>query len=25
VVATWIQTYDEFRTEVYEYIEADPG
>jgi ketosteroid isomerase-like protein len=24
VVAGWIETYDEFRTEVFEYIDADP-
>ena len=24
VVASWLETYDEFRTEVYEYIDADP-
>jgi ketosteroid isomerase-like protein len=24
VVAGWIETYDEFRTEVYEYVDADP-
>jgi ketosteroid isomerase-like protein len=24
VVASWIETYDEFRTEVFEYIDADP-
>lgn len=24
VVAGWIETYDEFRTEVFEYVDADP-
>jgi len=24
VVASWRETYDEFRTEVYEYVDADP-
>jgi ketosteroid isomerase-like protein len=24
VVASWIETYDEFRTEVFEYVDADP-
>ena len=24
VVAGWIETYDEFRTEVYEYVDVDP-
>jgi ketosteroid isomerase-like protein len=24
VVASWAETYDEFRTEVYEYVDADP-